>query len=320
MVSIPSGASPANPGKRGRQLQARDSDAILAVSQTGGLTLGGTRLGRGATVEEIGAALDESGYAVIEGYLNAEDVAAKKADLERVLATLPTGRNTFEGFSTRRIYALFAKTRTFDHQATDPLILGAVGSRLGPGFQLSAPVGICIGPGEVQQPVHRDDGVYPIGRPHGDLVVNTMWALDDFTEENGATVVYPGSHRWIDRGPEEDHDSIQAVMPAGSVLVYLGGLFHAGGANRTGKSRLGVILEFCAGWLRPQENHVLGVPNEIVRSLPPELQELLGYNVLGLLGNVDGRSPLKYLDDERGVRDGVLDLSSQLSGRGLTTA
>jgi ectoine hydroxylase-related dioxygenase (phytanoyl-CoA dioxygenase family) len=267
-----------------------------------------TRLDPTASAEEVGAALDEHGYVILERYLDAEDVAAKKADLQRVIDTLPTGRNTFEGFSTRRIYALFAKTRTFDDQAIDPLILDAVGARLGAGFQLSAPVGICIGPGEVQQPVHRDDSVYPIPRPHPDLVVNTMWALDDFTEANGATVAYPASHRWVERTPQESDVPIRAEMPAGSVMIYLGGLFHSGGANQTDRPRLGVILEFCCGWLRPQENHVLGVPKPIVSQLPPRLQELLGYNVLGLLGNVDGRSPLKYLDDRRPFGDGVLTL------------
>jgi ectoine hydroxylase-related dioxygenase (phytanoyl-CoA dioxygenase family) len=261
-----------------------------------------------ATASEIDEALSESGYAIIENYLTEEDVASKKLDLQRVLETLPTGRNAFEGYSTQRIYALFAKTRSFDTQAIDPLLLQVVGSRLGSGFQLSAPVGICIGPGEAQQPLHRDDSVYPIPRPHSDLVVNSMWALDDFTKENGATVAHPGSHRWIDDPPEAERKVIQAVMPAGSVMIYLGGLVHSGGANRTERARLGVILEFCAGWLRPQENHVLGVPKEIMRKLPQRLQELLGYNVLGLLGNVDGRTPLKYLDDRRQVHDGVIDL------------
>jgi ectoine hydroxylase-related dioxygenase (phytanoyl-CoA dioxygenase family) len=100
-------------------------------------------------------------------------------------------------------------------------------------------------------------------------------------------------------------------MPAGSVMLFVGSLFHGGGANTTNAARLGVILEFCAGWLRPQENHVLGVPKEIVKDLPPRLQELLGYDVLGLLGNVDGRHPRKYLADRRPVRDGVLELEAR---------
>ncbi len=260
------------------------------------------------TVDEVADKLEQDGYAILENYLSPDDVAAKRADLERVLATNPTGRNDFEGFSTQRIYAIFAKTRTFDAQATDPLILGVLERVLGPGFLLSAPVGISIGPGEKAQPVHRDDGVYPVARPHRELVVNTMWALDDFTEANGATVVIPGSHKWIDERPSESSTTFRAVMPAGSVMLFVGSIHHGGGANTTDRSRLGVILEFCAGWVRPQENHVLGVPKEIVAQLDPKLQELLGYSVLGLLGNVDGRNPKKYIDDTRPVKNGVLDL------------
>ncbi len=156
------------------------------------------------TVDEVAGALERDGYAVIERYLSDDDVAAKRKDLERVLQSVPTGRNEFEGFQTQRIYALFAKTRTFDAQATDPLILGVLEKVLGPQFLLSAPVGISIGPGNKPQPVHRDDGVYPIARPRRELVVNTMWALDDFTEANGATVVIPGSHKWVDESPQAD--------------------------------------------------------------------------------------------------------------------
>ncbi|MGH2758362.1 MAG: phytanoyl-CoA dioxygenase family protein [Actinomycetota bacterium] len=267
-----------------------------------------TRLPRGATVDDVHELLDRDGFAVVEGYLSTEDVEAKKADLERILATVPTGRNDFEGYSTQRIYAIFAKTRTFDAQATDPLITGVLERVLGPGFQLSAPVGISIGPGEKAQVLHTDDGVYPFPRPHRELVVNTMWALDDFTEPNGATRVVPGSHRWGGERPDESTVPVRATMPAGSVMFFVGSVFHGGGANATDRRRLGVILEYCAGFVRPQENHVLGVPKEIVRDLDPKLQELLGYNVVGLLGNVDGRHPRKYIDDRRAVTDGRLVL------------
>jgi ectoine hydroxylase-related dioxygenase (phytanoyl-CoA dioxygenase family) len=267
-----------------------------------------TNLGPDAKVDQVCERLDRDGFAVVERYLPPDDVAAKREDLARVLSNIPTGRNDFEGFSTQRIYALFAKTRTFDAQAIDPLVLGALEHVLGSGFQLSAPVGISIGPGEKAQVLHRDDGVYPIARPHREVVVNTMWALDDFTEQNGATVVVPGSHRWIDERPDGGSETLRAVMPAGSVMFFVGGVFHGGGANATDRARLGVILEYCAGWVRPQENHVLGVPKDIIRGLPERLQELLGYNVVGLLGNVDGRHPRKYIDDRRDVADGVLVL------------
>ena len=249
-----------------------------------------------ASIDEVVATLDRDGYAIVEGMLSPEDVRAKRADLTRVLDATPTGRNDFEGFATRRIYALFAKTRAFDAPAIDPLVLGVL-DRVLVSYHLSAPVGIEIGPGETAQRLHRDDGIYPIPPPHPEFVLNTMWALDDFTEANGATHVVPGSHRWVDRRPDDDTSSVRAVMPAGSVMFFLGSVFHGGGANTTDRPRLGVILEYAAGWLRQQETHLLAVPKETVRTLPQRLQELLGYNIAPpFIGYVDGRHPLKYLD------------------------
>ena len=269
------------------------------------------RLTTDVTVEEVVTLLERDGYAIVERYLSDDDVRAKKEDLARVLRSTPGGRNDFEGFSTQRIYAIFAKTRVFDAQATDPLVLGVMERVLGSGYQLSAPTGICIGPGETAQNLHRDDIVYPVARPHQELVVNTIWALDDFTEENGATHVVPASHKWTNETPNERTETIRAVAPAGSVMFFLGGVLHGGGANTTDRPRLGVILEYCAGWVRPQENHVLGVPKEIVRGLPERLQELLGYGIQGaFLGNVDGRHPRKYLDDRRTVANGVIEPSA----------
>jgi ectoine hydroxylase-related dioxygenase (phytanoyl-CoA dioxygenase family) len=269
------------------------------------------RLPATATPDQVLAALEQQGLALVERFLSADDVRAKKDDLARVLASVPTGRNSFEGFTTQRIYALFAKTRRFDAQAIDPLLLAVVERLLGPGFLLSAPTGISIGPGEAAQRLHRDDSVYPVARPHAELVINTMWALDDFTPENGGTLVVPGSHRWPADRRATDAEVAAATMPAGSVLFYLGSLLHAGGANRTAAPRLGVILEYCAGWLRPQENHFLGVPKAIVRELPDRLRELLGYGIHGnFLGYVDGRHPGKFLNDERAVASGVVVASA----------
>jgi ectoine hydroxylase-related dioxygenase (phytanoyl-CoA dioxygenase family) len=266
-----------------------------------------TRLGANATAEEVVGLLKRDGFAIVERYLSPDDVRAKKEDLQRVLRSTPTGRNDFEGFSTQRIYALFAKTRVFDAQAIDPLVLGVLEQVLGRGFVLSAPTAINIGPGETAQNLHTDDIVYPVPRPHREMVVNTMWALDDFTEENGATHIAPGSHLWTDQLPNERTETVRAVAPAGSAILFLGSLFHGGGANNTERPRLGVIIEYCAGWVRPQENHILGVPREIIRQLPERLQELLGYGVFPpFLGNVDGRHPRKYLDDGRKVSNGVV--------------
>jgi ectoine hydroxylase-related dioxygenase (phytanoyl-CoA dioxygenase family) len=250
-------------------------------------------------LERVLADLDRDGYAVVESLLSADEAAAVRTGLRDVLDRTPTGRNDFEGFSTRRIYALFAKTRAFDPLALHPLLLGVLDAVLGPSYQLSAPTGIEIGPGEKAQFLHMDDGIYPLPRPHPEVVLNSMWALDDFTEENGATRVVPGSHRWTDRIPVDPDETVTVTMPAGSVLFILGTLWHGGGANRTDTPRLGVLLEYAAGWLRQQENHVLAVPPEIVRTLPERLQELIGYGIHPpFVGYVDGRHPRRVLDAE----------------------
>jgi ectoine hydroxylase-related dioxygenase (phytanoyl-CoA dioxygenase family) len=255
-----------------------------------------TRPGAAPGGQHVAQQLIEDGYVIVGGLMTAADLQAARADLTRVLAATPTGRNRFEGLATQRVYALFAKTRTFDQAAINPLLLEVLDQVLGH-YQLSAPVGIRIGPGEQAQPLHRDDAIYPLPEPHPPVVVNTMWPLDDFTEDNGATRFIPGSHRWAPGRQPAAADQVKtATMTPGSVMFYLGSLWHGGGANRTGQPRLGVILEYVAGWLRPQENHCLAVPRAVVRQLPGRLQELLGYNIYPpFVGYVDGTHPRKVL-------------------------
>jgi ectoine hydroxylase-related dioxygenase (phytanoyl-CoA dioxygenase family) len=249
-----------------------------------------------ATGADVARRLTEDGYVVVTGLMSDAGLAEARADLSRVLASTPTGRNDFEGRSTQRVYALFAKTRTFDQAAVHPLLLDVLDRVLGH-YQLSAPVGIRIGPGESAQILHRDDAVYPLPQPCPPVVLNTMWPLDGFTAANGATRFIPGSHAWAPgRHPEAGDHVATAEMSPGSVMFYLGSLWHGGGANTTGASRLGVILEYAAAWLRPQENHCLAVPRDVARQLPERLQELLGYNIYPpFLGYVDGSHPRKVL-------------------------
>jgi Protein involved in biosynthesis of mitomycin antibiotics/polyketide fumonisin len=241
--------------------------------------------------DSVCSRLAEDGYAVVEGMFEPEALARARGEITEILATTPLGRDDFEGRRTRRIYALFAKTRTFDGPATHPLILEVL-DRVLQHYQLSAPAGIEIGPGEVAQPLHPDDAIYPVPRPHSELVVNVMWPLDDFTTDNGATRVVPGSHRWTDRVARPDEPVTVVQMPAGSALLYVGSLWHGGGANHTDRPRVGVVLHYAASWLRPVENHVLAVPRDVVAQLPQRLQELLGYNIgPPFIGYVDGRHP-----------------------------
>ena len=241
--------------------------------------------------------LEEHGYATIPDAIGAEQVALARSELEEILVHTPTGRDDFEGRRTKRVYGLFAKTRSLDRMAAHPLVLAVLDQVLGH-YQLSAPAGIAIGPGEGAQALHPDDAIYPVARPHGELVVNVMWPLEEFTEANGTTRIVPGSHRWVAERPGPDTGTVAVEMSPGTALFYLGSVWHGGGANRTDRSRLGVVLHYAVGWLRPVETHTLVVPPPVARALPPRLQQLLGYDIHPpFIGYVDGRHPGKLLAD-----------------------
>jgi len=247
--------------------------------------------------DEVVAQLDSQGYCIVDGLLDRNAVDAIRTELRQLLADVPAGRNPFEGYRTRRLYAIFAKTRVCDAMACNPLILEVVARVLGRDALLGGPTGIDIEPGEVAQVLHRDEDQYPVPQPAWtDLVLNVMWALDDFTESNGATRIVADSHRGqiLEVGPETA--TFAAEMPAGSAMLYLGSLWHGGGANVTDQARLGVAMIYVAGWLRTQENQVIAVPRDTVRTLEPRLQELLGWGTYrDFLGAVDGRHPRKSL-------------------------
>lgn len=255
-----------------------------------------------ANVEELAEALLHEGYVVVEGALSPDDVATKRAALAGVLDEIPFGANSFLGHRTRRAYMLLAKTRAFDNAVLHPLLLGVL-DRVLTRYQLSVCTAIEIHPGEVAQTLHTDQSAYPLPPDIGPLVVNSMWAMDDFTEANGATRLVPRSHLGVpDDPPAAGAIEVQGEMPAGSVLIYLGNLVHGGGANATDRPRLGVVAEFAASWLRPQENLGLAYPPELVEGLPERLQELLGYNLYPpFVGYVDGLHPLEWLR-QRGDR------------------
>jgi ectoine hydroxylase-related dioxygenase (phytanoyl-CoA dioxygenase family) len=190
-----------------------------------------------------------------------------------------------------------AKSRAFDRLILDPLMLEVAERALGANFLLTATLAIDLHPGETAQGFHSDDGFYRIPRPRPPVSISTMWAIDEFTEDNGATLIYPGSHRWGDERPSQLPPVRIAEMPAGSVLVYAGTLVHAGGANRSDGCRLGISIQYCAPWARQQENFTLALGVEGARGLPTRLQELIGYSIHPpFMGMIDGRHPRKLLD------------------------
>jgi len=258
-------------------------------------------------------AIAEQGYTVLPGAIPPDLVAALLEDLDRLHAELGTrpSRNDFEGTSTLRVYNLLAHGPIWQQVPVHPEVLPLVEGVLDPGCLVSSLSSISIGPGESEQPIHADDQIIPLPKPHVATVCNSMWALTDFTEENGATRLIPGSHL-EDRSPHygRHYDSIPAEMEAGSILVWHGSLWHGGGANRTEKRRVGVAMNYCAGWIRQQENQQLGIPREVARTFAPRLRELCGFGVYsGLIGHIDRRSPADVVldggvpDDDRMVWD-----------------
>lgn len=258
-----------------------------------------------ATPAALAARLRADGYAVMPGVLSDREITAKRRALEPLLDATAFGDNSFLGRRTRRVYSLLAKTRAFDDAVLNPTLLAVAHDLLGP-FQLCVSTAIEIHPGECAQTLHADDGIYPLPTSAGPLTLNSMWALSDFSADNGATRVVPGSHTWTEKRvePGAEAGAVTAEMPAGSVLLYLGSLLHGGGANRAAAPRLGVVLEFSVGWVRPQENLGLTYPPALARGLEPRLQELLGYNLYPpFLGYVDGRHP-RYLLEAAGPGGG----------------
>jgi ectoine hydroxylase-related dioxygenase (phytanoyl-CoA dioxygenase family) len=245
--------------------------------------------------EEIAA----QGYTVIPDAVDLATIDELLVDLDRLheeLSVVPAG-NGFEGHQTLRVYNLLVHGPAWQQIPVHPNVLPVVERVLDTGCLISSLSSIDIRPGEVAQPIHADDQLIPLPKPHPPTVCNTMWALTDFTDANGATRLVPGSHL-APENPEfgGTYDTVAAEMPRGSVLVWHGSLWHGGGANRTGQRRVGVAMNYCAGYIRQQENQQLGVPAELVATFPARLQQLVGYSVYsGLIGHIDKQDPRTLL-------------------------
>lgn len=250
--------------------------------------------------------IEERGYTILEGVIEPEllqELDETLLKLERDLGVVPAS-NEFEGTKTVRIYNLLARAAVFQRIPVHPAVLPVVEGVLETGCLISSLSSIAIDPGETPQILHSDDQVIGLARPHQPVVCNTMWALTDFTEENGATRIAPGSHR-LDHcpNPTAEHETIPAEMERGSVLVWHGSLWHGGGENRSRARRTGIAMNYCAGFIRQQENQQLGIPREIAASFPAELQRLVGYGVFrGLIGHIDKRDPIELLGASEELR------------------
>ena len=256
---------------------------------------------------------EEHGYVVLEAILSADELTEIREALDRILASSPTGRNEFEGLQTQRIYTLVARGKVFERLVEHPAVIALVERKLLAGYLLTASQAIVLAPGETPQPVHTDDSFYVIPRPRPEISVSTMWAIDDFTEENGATEVIPGSHQWGDDQLIDNYygdDSLQLpkeyaplleplVMLAGSCAVFAGTLLHRGGGNRSKRVRTALSNQYCEPWARQQENFFLSIPRDQVAQMTETLQEMLGYSIHPpFMGQVTARHPKKVLDPD----------------------
>lgn len=228
--------------------------------------------------------MKRDGACIVRDVVSDEELARLQADLEPWIDRTQTGPDSFSGRKTRRTGGLIARCPECRPLVTHPLVLDAAGELLGPyceRIQIHLTQTIAILPGESRQILHRDRLAWGgfIPKPI-EPQFNTIWALTDFTEENGATHIVPGSQDWpLERNPDSSSQTLQAEMSRGSVLCYDGSVVHGGGANRSSAPRIGLNITYCLSWLRQEENQFLSCPPEIARNLPQQLTDLLGYTM-----------------------------------------
>lgn len=248
----------------------------------------------------------DDGYTVIERAASPDLVAGLTRALERIERAHDKGhaKTSFEGFKTVRINNLLTYDEVLWEVPLNENVLPIIERVLDRECLLSSFCSLILSPGQEAQPIHEDTQLIPLPRPHIPITLNAIWALSDFSCENGATRIIPGSHR-LDTSPRygKDYEAVTATMAAGSVMLFDSALWHGGGANLSDGRRFALSCAYCWGWMRQQENLQLGIPRETARRFPRRLQELCGYGVYkGQFGHIDNHDPIELLGRERGKR------------------
>lgn len=233
-----------------------------------------------ASMEKILNIIHRDGAVILRDALSTDEVEEVFSEVSPYIEATDDGRDEFSGFQTTRTGALVARSPACRKLVTNDLVLAACEDFLKPycaRFQLHLTQVIRIKPGQKKQSVHRDRWAWGAHLKGVEPQLNTIWAMTDFTEENGATQVVPGSTQWPDDHRPKPDEIAYAEMIKGSVLIYTGSVFHGGGHNRSDHDRIGINITYTLGWLRQEENQYLSCPPEIARTLDPELQALIGY-------------------------------------------
>ncbi len=260
------------------------------------------RFAADAAPTDIAAGLAAEGCAIVEHLVDPSLLDGARRELQPWLDATSCGRDEFAGFRTRRTGGLLGRSTICRELVQHPLVLNTTRAVLAQAtsFQLHLTQVIAIGPGEPAQMIHRDQWAFDFFPfpPGYDVQCNTIWAMTDFTEANGATRIIPGSNRREDRLEFRHEDTVAAEMPAGSLLLYTGSLYHGAGANRSDSVRYGLNLTYSVSWLRQEENQYLAVPADVARTFEEPLLRLMGY--------ARGAYALGYVDDLRDPLDALL--------------
>ncbi len=243
---------------------------------------------------DVVAAVKRDGAAIVVNQISDETAEAIHAELRGPFDTQGrTDESDFNGYKTLRASGVLAWSPTSPEVVAHDRVMDVCDAILLDhclNYRIGSLTAIEIYPGETAQNLHTDDGIYPLRIPGMQLQVSAMWALQDFTIENGATRVVPGSHlennihRYQSGEFEKQNEVVQAVMPKGSVLFYLGTTWHGGGANVSDAPRAGLINTYALGWLRQEENHYLNIPREIADKQSKKIRDLMGYRMHRTLG------------------------------------
>lgn len=249
-----------------------------------------------AVVDADRAAVQRDGYVILPQLLSAAELDEIRSEIAPLLDK--KGRNNFEGHDTQRVYSVLNKTRSCDRIVDHPRVLALLDRLLMPNYLLSMLQAINIRPGETAQIAHVDDGFYPLPRPRAPLSAATIWAIDPFTETNGATEIILGSHEWGQWLPTDSDVRVPVVMDPGSCVFFVGTLWHGGGANRSDADRLAITAQYCEPWLRPQEAFTLSTKPDTVRAVSEDIRRMLGYSIHPpFIGQVDGMHPKRLLEE-----------------------